>query len=283
MKKIILCTVLLTALMAQTHAADLTQPYRLISGHTAGVLPKSAISAEIDVYAARGGYGSGLITGIHVGITNRFMLGLSYGGEGLIGFGNRVRWNAYPGVMVKYRLLDEKFVTPALTVGFDNQGYGGPTGTGQFYYTGYIYKSPGFFAAASKNYIMLNTLQIGFHGMANYSLEGDPWPNLLAGIDLGINSELSIIAEYDFALNDITGRDNVKNNRALPHRGFLNVGLRWAFTENFHLQFHAKDIFENKIYSNVSAITIPGSEAEMMTHRPLGWSRELKVIYISKF
>jgi hypothetical protein len=270
------------AAWAQVFASN-AEPYRLVNVHTAGILPKASFDVDFRVYASPDGYGSGLLTGVHVGLTNRFNIGLAYGGEGVIGYLSRVRWNKLPGVLVKYRLFEERVLTPALSLGFDNQGYGGlawkdDRGLSGYGYDGYVYKSPGFFVALSKNYMMFGAVQIGFHGTANYSLEEVDevtWPNAVVGLDIGVNEELMFIAEYDFALNDITGPRNVRNY-GLPHRGFLNLGLRWAFTEHFHIEFDAMDILQNKTRI---VLLRDGS----VSREPIGWSRELKVAYISSF
>jgi len=211
----------------------------------------------------------GMMMGLNVGITDRFTVGLSYGGEGIIGRRNYINWNNYPGVLVKYRLFEERFITPALTLGYDHQGHGGSASRGEFGYDGYIFKSPGFFGALSKNYIMLNIVQIGVHGTANYSLEGRDsvnWPNVMIGFDITINDELMLVTEYDFAWNDKTG-----SKERYYSRGFFNVGLRWAFSNNFQLGLDVKDIFETKMRGPDGA------------KRENGWSRELKVLYSSKF
>jgi hypothetical protein len=216
-----------------------------------------------------------MITGLHVGITDRFAIGLSYGGEGIIGRADRVRWHEFPGVFVKYRILEERYVSPALSIGFDNQGYGGIAGEWEFGYKGYIYKSPGFFVALSKNYLMFKTVQIGFHGAANYSLEGAgdvSWPNAVGGIDIGINEELAIVFEYNFAFNDITGPD-ADGKYFRPFHGIFNIGLRWAFSPNFHVEFDIKDVMENKMRRRPPPID------EVRN----GWARELKIVYITGF
>jgi len=269
-------------LMAAPLRAQMIQPYKLVDGHTAGVLGKGYYDVDFRIYTSGDRYdGTGLITGFRVGVTPRLSLGLSYGGEGLIGYSDRVRWNQYPGVMVKYRLFEEKYVTPAFTLGFDNQGYGGPAGTDNFGYDGYVFKSPGFFLALSKSYLMFSVVQIGFHGTVNYSLEerkNVSWPNVLAGIDIGINDELAIFTEYDFALNDISGDEYKDGNKyAYPLRGYFNVGLRWAFTSNFHIEFDVKDVFEHKMYRAPVPIIDPNRRL------PIGWSRELKVMYLANF
>jgi hypothetical protein len=262
--------------------AQMIQPYKLVDGHTAGVLGKGHYDLDFRIYAPGGEYGTiygtGLITGFRVGVTPRLTLGLSYGGEGLIGYSDNVRWNPYPGVMVKYRLFEEKLATPAFTIGFDNQGYGGPADRAIFGYNGYVFKSPGFFIALSKNYLMFNVVQVGMHGTVNYSLEereNVKWPNAMTGLDIGINDELAILAEYDLALNDISGDEYKNGCYANPFRGYLNIGLRWAFTSNFHIEFDVKDVLEHKIYRP------PTYPPEF--RRRVGWSRELKVLYLANF
>ena len=260
--------------------AQMVQPYKLVDGHTAGVLGKGYYDVDFRIYVSADRYeGTGLLSGFSVGVTPRLSLGLSYGGEGLIGYGDHVRWNSYPGIMVKYRLFEESYATPAFTLGFDNQGYGGPADTLRFGYDGYVFKSPGFFLALSKNYLMFDVIQIGFHATANYSLEdmdNVKWPNALGGLDIGINDELAIHAEYDFALNDISGEEYKKDIYAHPLYGYLNVGLRWAFTSNFHIEFDVKDVLEHK-----TRLPFPYEDPDRRV--PVGWSRELKVLYLANF
>lgn len=277
-----LSAVFVFAISSLPHAAGEFQPYRLVNVPTAGVLPKASFDVAFRVYAPplADGYGSGLLMGVDVGLTNRLNIGLSYGGEGIIGYSDHVRWNGLPGVLVKYRLFEEKFLTPALAVGFDNQGYGGRAVEAAYGYDGYVYKSPGFFVALSKNYLMFRYVQIGFHGAVSYSLEeaGEvKWPNAAFGVDIGINDELTFVIEYDAALNDITGPENYQHYGQL-HRGFLNLGLRWAFTENFVIEFDMADILENKTRREPPTL-VPLNPNRRV---PIGWSRELKVAYISK-
>ena len=273
------------AASALLYASGPFQPSRLVNMPTAGVLPKASFAVDFRIYAPPppDGHSSGLLSGVSVGLTNRLNIGLAYGGEGILGYLDRVWWNELPGILIKYRLIEEGVAGPALAIGFDNQGYGGLVKEWWYGYNGYVYKSPGFFAALSKNYLMFGSVQIGFHGTVSYSLEEMDyvtWPNAAGGIDIGINEELIFVAEYDFALNDVTGRDNDKSY-GFPHRGFLNLGLRWAFTENFHIEFDMQDILENKTRG---ITTYPQTNNGKPVNRsPIGWSRELKVAYISKF
>ncbi|MCL2689871.1 MAG: hypothetical protein FWE57_08515 [Chitinispirillia bacterium] len=258
-------------------AQESIQPRRLVDVHTAGVLPKSHYDIECRFYpAGYTGYQSGTLMGLNVGLTDRFTVGLSYGGEGIIGRRGNARGNPAPGILVKYRLFEERYALPALALGYDHQGSSGMANAGMFGYDGYVFKSPGFFAALSKNYIMLNIIQIGLHGAGNYSLEGRDsisWPNAMGGVDITINDELTLVAEYDCAFNDRTGS---KDKYFSPFNGFFNLGIRWAFSHNFALQFDAKDIFEKKLYT-------AGWSGGERVKRPLGWSREIRVLHYSQF
>lgn len=248
------------------------QPRRLVDSHTAGVIPRAHFDFECRVYpAGNPEYGSGILLGMAVGISDRFMLGLSYGGEGWVGRGRNAIANPLPGWLIKYRVFEESYAFPGVAIGYDHQGYGGLAEKAGFGYKGYIFKSPGFFLSLSKNYLVFSKAQLGLHGMINYSMEEYKtvtWPNCYAGIDFGINEELYFVMEYNMGFNQ---KDPDPPNRALYARineGYLNLGIRWAFSPSFNIEFDAKDVFENRRRLNGST---------------LGWGRELKLVYIASF
>ncbi len=265
--------VILTVTIIRLADAETAQPRRLVDAHTAGILDRGKYDFEFLAYA--GGeprFGSGLIFGIEVGVTNRLTIGLSYGGEGIVGRGKAVRWNSLPGWLVKYRLIEEKIHFPAIAIGYDHQGHGGIADTSLFFYKGYIFKSPGFFITAGKGYLILNIIQIGIHCMGNYSMEEFKevtWPNLITGLDIGINDELSLVLEYDFAFNMLDPRPyRNKLIYANPSEGYLNAGIRWALSGDFFLEFDVRDILENRKYKNGQTV---------------GWNREFKAVFFSQF
>jgi hypothetical protein len=253
-----------------TNAEEMIQPRRLIDSHTAGVLPKAGYDFECRIYpnGENGTNGDGLLLGISVGITDRLNIGLSYGGDGLIGRGRYARLNPWPGALIKYRIIDETFFLPAFALGYDHQGFGGIQPD---HYTGYVYKSQGLFVALSKNYLFFSTVQLGLHGSVNFSLEDIKnvrWPDGFIGLDLSINEELALAFEYDLAMNSLDPGGGYFN----PLDGYLNAGIRWAFTKSFYLEFDVKDILEKKVITD-----------ENGTLRQLGWSRELKLVYYDNF
>ena len=269
MVKVFCAIIVLVSLL---FADEMLQPRRLVDAHTAGVLPKASYDFDSRIFSAGDPQlGAGIVMGIAVGVTNRLNIGISYGGEGIVGRGKNAKFNPLPGWLIKYRIFEENYFWPGFALGYDHQGYGGLADTNQFDYRGYIYKSPGFFLAISKNYLLLQKVQFGLHAMVNYSMEDYKevhWPNVFAGIDLALNEELAVVCEYDFGLN-------IKDLRADEHavygqldEGFLNAGLRWAFSPNFFIEFDAKDVLENRKRKNGSTF---------------GWGREIRFVYFTQF
>jgi len=245
----------LEPLQAQT--VSYPQPPFLVNIPTAGSLERGSYGVELRMMPD-----GGVLTGVDIGLTRQFMLGVSYGGTHIIGE-DSVRWNPQPGVQVKYRLFDETMKYPAVAIGFNSQGYHGYIKS----LDRYELKSSGFYVALSKNYQFLGNL--GIHVGMNYSLEdgdGDNDPNLFAGIDKDINREISVMVEYDAALNDNeAGTANIEE--LSRGRGYLNAALRWTFAEKFHIELDVNNLLKNKQYGD--DIPLP--------------SRELKIVYIEYF
>jgi hypothetical protein len=60
------------------------------------------------------------------------------------------------------------------------------------------------------------------------------------GIDKDINNEITLMVEYDAALND-----NATNEITLD-KGYLNAGIRWLMFEHFHFEIDFRDILMNR-------------------------------------
>lgn len=210
----------------------------LIDLPTAGVLSKGFAGISLDVMP----FGV-VITKIEVGVLDGFSFGISYGGSNIIGTGT-VDWYKLPAINVRARIIDESSTFPAFSFGFDSQG----KGTYNKDLERYQIKSPGFFAAASKNFVFFGYLSI--HGIVNYSLErqdGDKDLNLGIGFEKTIGGMVSLVGEYDVAINDNTGAALGKGN------GYMNLGLRWSVGEGLTLGIDLRDILENKRLNGNSA------------------------------
>lgn len=244
MKNLILCFTLIFAssisIIAQGSAGKNAKfEYRsLIDLPTAGILERGYVAITSNVMP------EGVVLGkIEVGVFNNVSFGISYGGSNVIGTG-AVEWYEYPGVNFRVRLIDETVSWPALTLGFDSQGKGKYfSDPGRF-----AIKSPGFFAAVAKNFELLGYLSI--HGLVNYSLErsdDDKDLNVGFGVEKTIGGSVSLVVEYDFALND---------NNPLSFgggHGYLNMALRWSVADGFTVGLELRDLLTNDKFNEFKA------------------------------
>ncbi len=212
------------------------QPRVLIDCPTAGVLPKGFYDMDLRFFD-----GGGATFAVNIGLTERLMVGISYQAGALIG-SNEINLQKFPLGNLKYRLIEETYFFPAIALGIDMQGHSQQLDRNTFYY-----KSKGFYLAFSKSY-MLVKFPMGLHGGANYSTDNlivddekvskNNFLNGFIGADFGINEELLIFAEYDMAMDD-----NFTHN---PIYGYLNMGIRWAVSSDFVIEFDFKDCINNK-------------------------------------
>jgi hypothetical protein len=219
--------------VAQGYAGDraTSELVMLIDKPTAGMLKRAQYRIGTNFYEH-----GGVMVDIEVGLLLRFSFGIAYGGSGVIG-SEQVNMNTWPGVKAKLRLVEEGTMAPAIAIGFDSQGKGPQIDSLERY----TFKSPGFYAVASKNYQLLGNFSI--HGGINYSLErgdGDKDLNFYVGAEKSIGEMVSFLFEYDFAINDSDG-----NSLGLG-RGYMNLGLRLSAGEGFVFGFDYKDVLSNQ-------------------------------------
>ena len=179
----------------------------------------------------------GVLGGIKIGITKRVLLGVSYGGQHVIGNGD-INWNPAAGVHIRYKLFSETYpMPPAMSIGYNSQGYGAYLPELERYET----KATGFYLTASKNTSAF--FNVGFHGGINYSpksKDNDNDINMFAGVHLPISDDLALFCEYDLGNND-------NNEQALGSKdGYLNASLRWIFKNHLIFEFSVKDLLQNR-------------------------------------
>lgn len=222
-----------------TAGTDAKYEYRsLIDIPTAGILEKGFVGVSADVLP----FGV-VISKIEVGVFDNFSFGISYGGSNIIGTG-RVDWYELPGVNVRARLVDETESMPAFTIGFDSQG----KGLYDEELNRFEIKSPGFYVAAAKNFEFLGYLSL--HGVVNYSLERDDDDkdlNLGVGFEKTLGGKVSLVGEYNFAINDNTIKAYGDGN------GYMNFGVRWSVGEGFTIGLDLRDLLDNKKISSNKA------------------------------
>ncbi|MDZ7374316.1 MAG: hypothetical protein ONB23_10150 [candidate division KSB1 bacterium] len=218
-------------ILGATRALWAQEPMFLVDEPTAGILPRGVYQMTMRLFSE-----GGVLVSADVGLGDRFLIGLSYGGERIIGRG-QIRWYPQPGVHVRLRLVDENRALPALSLGFHSQGYGRYLDDLERYEV----KSRGFFAAASKHYRA--GVLLGIHGGLNYSLEdkdGDRDLNVFLGGSLALSRHFELMSEYDLAWND-----NGPGSRGRG-RGFLHAGCRWWAGQNISIDFVFYDLVRNQ-------------------------------------
>jgi len=97
---------------------------------------------------------------------------------------------------------------------------------------------------------------LGIHGGVNYSLEngdGNRNVNFYVGADKTIGSDISLVAEYNFGLND-----NMVDTTGLarPGPGYLNAGIKWSVGNGFTVEFDYKNILDLKKTGSLRTIRI---------------------------
>ena len=228
---------------------ETVQSVYIIDCPTAASLERASFMTGIHAYDQ-----GGILGLIQVGLTDRLMFGISYGGTNIIGSG-APEWNPLIGVNVRYRLFEEQLAFPAISFGYEGQGKGAYVDSLKRYNE----KSKGLFVVASKSFELLGPFAI--HGGVNYSFEGkdgDKDLNGFIGLEKSINEEIGIFAEYDLAWNDDTGRSIGDG------KGYLNAGVKWSFQGRLFIDFVWKNILENNSFNSHS-------------------SREIRINYVEYF
>ena len=148
-----LATMCVLPAMASAQGAG-SELVRLGDNPTAGLVDKGRGAVEMRMFPE-----GGLVGQLQAGIMRRLTIGLSFGGEGVIG-NDPIDWYPRVEAAARYRVLEESEALPAFAVGYETQGYGPRAGDR------YQVKSKGFFVAASKNYVS-GFGQFGVHAGIN--------------------------------------------------------------------------------------------------------------------
>lgn len=206
-------------------------PRWLVDGPTAGMLPAGRLSADLRLYGD-----SGILSQIEIGVHNRVSVGVSFGGQHLVG-SREASWNPRVEVAGRVRVIEEEMRVPAVAVGYHSQGYG----EYEEKLKRYEVKSKGIYGVASKNY-GFPLGDMGLHVGLNRSLEdgdGDGDLSGFVGADVELKRVFALLMEYDFAINDN------EDNSLGSGRGRLNVGGRWMPSERLNLEVDVKNLFRD--------------------------------------
>jgi len=202
---------------------------RIVDMPTAGVIPKGTF--EVNAFLMQSG---GLMTEFAASPFDNFMIGVSFGGSKIIGVSTPT-FQDFPGVQVKYRVLDETKTLPAFAVGLNSQGMGLYNDSLERYQTA----SPGVYLSSSKSFKWPVGL-VYVHAGINYSLEPAPDDrsvNFYFGAEQTVYKRISVSTEFNFNLED--------NSYFLENKGLLNFQVKWAASDNLTVSMILRDAFAN--------------------------------------
>ncbi len=179
----------------------------------------------------RFGPDGGILGFVHVGIWDRFGLGLSYGAANLIGAGDP-EFYEQPGAQIRILAIEEGLIAPTVIVGFDNQGFG--------YFDDatrrYQIMSKGLYCQVGKAFGSYSVNFVPSLGV-NYSFEQDGRWDMFVGLSTVFGSVSALLVEYSPNFSDPLDQDH----------GYLNIGLRLIFYEELFFEFSLRDLLDNSL------------------------------------
>ena len=203
----------------------------IIDQPSAGVLKRGHYSLYAQAYT-----NGGLMMELNASIFKNFHMGLSFSGSNIIGSGD-VLFQKYPGVQLKYRIINETISLPAFTIGINTQGRGEYDSVDNRFST----LSPGIFLSSSKAFDWFMGIGV-LHGGISYSIESTSkeLPNLFLGAEQSIGSSLALLFEYNLNFDD----DNERFIR--NQNGLLNAAIRWSVVKNLTIELQVRDLLDSQ-------------------------------------
>lgn len=212
----------------------------VIDTPTGGMLPRGAFDLDLRTFS-----GGGMQAALGIGLAERFSIGLAYGASAVLTDTVPV-YNPQLEFQIKYRFIQESRNIPDIAVGYSSQGYGPFDEREDPAEDRFQVKSPGFYLAFSKRFLLYNS-PAGWHWGINYSLENqvDNDPSIFVGFNAELSNDMQFLTEYDFALND-----NKSDGVYGRGRGFLNTAIAWYLTDGLSLELDLRNLTRNRRGAN---------------------------------
>ncbi len=210
---------------------------KIVDMPTAGMLAKGNYSVNANIYTP-----GGIMLDFNAGLFKNFSMGVGFSGVGIIGRDD-ISFQKMPGFNLKFRVIDEQKNIPAIAIGFNSQGHGAWIKNLDRFET----MSPGFYLAASKNFVW-SIGEIAAHFGLNYSIEpnsDNKAVNFYLGAEQSIGSNFAINIEYNFNQDE-------KNYKVLSSLGMLNTSFRYSISKGVTLELELRDLLQNRINSGKS-------------------------------
>lgn len=210
-------------------------------------LPASAILYNIDqpvpislahaeyFFSGRLWGSSGIMMRFGLGLWDRLTLGISYGGDSILGAGTPKFFDRYrPDFQARIAILQEQGYAPNLVLGFESQGYD------DCFEQKYQVREKGGYLCAGKTIDVIRThCQLGVNYWGGFD-------GFLA-LNALLPGSVELMLEYDPAFND-------PNEERRPHTGFLNFGVGWTIAERVRMVLGLRDILGYKSETRLNRI-----------------------------
>jgi len=201
----------------------LTPDVNLIDVPTAGVVDYSNFNIKSRFYN-----NGGVLTYIDIGILQNLNLGASFMVDNLIGSNTPVKM-VKPEMQIKFRFYDGGYYIPALSIGYDGQGYYYDRGLKK-----YMQKGKGLYLVGSRELFFQGFMSsIGFN-IPDYD-QGYLYSFL--GFNYNIDDKFNLILEFDNLFHS-----------DYPSR--TNAGVRIAVNPNFFIDLAFRNIGRNSKFPN---------------------------------
>ena len=231
------------------------RPLNLIDNPTANFLDSTYFQVKLRMYGE-----GGMLAGFNIQVKKHIMIGVSYGGQNVVGYGT-IKWNEAPGIQLRFQVSPEIYPFPAIAIGFNSQGYGSYYAATDSSDGRYQIKPKGFYLTGSYNYTSILG-GIGLHVGLNYNNENkgtDQDLNFFLGASVVFWNDISILLEHDFAIND-----NDKNSIGTG-KGYTNAAVRWFISRNLLLEFSVKNLLKNnKLINGIEEVPNENREIKLI-------------------
>ncbi len=218
---------LLTCLYSET-----PKPSLIIDIPTAEVIEYSNYDLSFRMHGA-----GGILSKMTFGVFKPINIGISWDVDKLIGTGSEKIDTQPPAILFKARVFAGGLKLPAISLGYDGQGYGTYDGDTDKYQ----YREKGIYLTLTREYFVPG-LEMSFGGNI-YDFDGDGVYGFL-GATFGIENKLLFLTEYD----------NIKSmpdNRA-------NIGIKLFITDNVDVSVAGRNLFKGTRSERIAIVNYRG-------------------------
>jgi len=231
-RRILLLSAICYLLSAICLYSETPKPSSIIDIPTAEVVEYSNYDLNFRMYGA-----GGVLSKMTFGVFKPINVGISWDVDKLIGLGSTIIDTRPPAILFKARVFEGGLKLPAVSVGYDGQGYGNYNGDTDKYQ----YREKGVYLSLTREYLVPG-LEMSFGGNI-FDFDSDGVYGFL-GATYGIENKVLILSEYD----------NIKKmpeNRA-------NLGMKLFVTSNVDVAIAGRNLFKGTQSERIAIVNYRG-------------------------